>query len=501
MTFHPEYLFVIIIAFLLSTILYDFKKRRKIKVVKQNLSKIEEAVAHIRELTNGESFLRFSKLTSFHEKYSPLRDTITFKPQKIKLPAELRSVFNTFIKWYDDGTSQKDSYNDEFIKKELIERSNFFKSLNQYPLTDKQCRSIVINEDNNLIVAGAGTGKTTTLVSKAIYLINCLNVPKEKILLLAFTKKAANEMKKRIEKHIKNEIDVLTFHALGRSVISKAENSPPSLAFNDSNPTVVKRFLNSILEELVTEPKYLKVLNKFFLHYLRPYKSIEKFNNRGEYLNYLKSLGNLTLKKSSKGEIMKSMEEVQIANYLFVNGINYEYEKQYEHNTSSSKFKQYQPDFYLVDSGIYLEHFALIDKAGNVPHWFDSKDGNSPRQSYNDGIKWKRSIHKKHNTTLIETYSYEMRQGNLFANLEKKLKNKGVIFNKQSEIEIYRRIKEINEIPLLINLIMTFINLMKSNGYKIKDIQEKIDSNERLFSFFRDSNSILQKVSRIFNKK
>ncbi|MCB2298615.1 hypothetical protein [Clostridium tagluense] len=52
-------------------------------------------------------------------------------------------------------------------------------------------------------------------------------------------------------------------------------------------------------------------------------------------------------------------------------------------------------------------------------------------ESYNDGIRWKRETHKKYNTKLIETYSYEKMEGNLLEKLEKQLKDAGVIFIKK----------------------------------------------------------------------
>ena len=59
-------------------------------------------------------------------------------------------------------------------------------------------------------------------------------------------------------------------------------------------------------------------------------------------------------------EQVKSYEELVIANYLYINGINYEYEKPYEHDISDKEHRQYHPDFYLTDNSIYLEHFGIF---------------------------------------------------------------------------------------------------------------------------------------------
>lgn len=59
-------------------------------------------------------------------------------------------------------------------------------------------------------------------------------------------------------------------------------------------------------------------------------------------------------------EYVKSYEELVIANFLFTNGINYEYERVYEVDTSTPEKRQYTPDFYLTDYGVYLEHYGMV---------------------------------------------------------------------------------------------------------------------------------------------
>jgi len=60
-----------------------------------------------------------------------------------------------------------------------------------YPLTVGQREAILHDEENALVVAGAGTGKTSTIVGKVGYLLNAGFARPEEILLLAFTRKLA----------------------------------------------------------------------------------------------------------------------------------------------------------------------------------------------------------------------------------------------------------------------------------------------------------------------
>ena len=68
---------------------------------------------------------------------------------------------------------------------------------------------------------------------------------------------------------------------------------------------------------------------------------------------------------------MKSYGEVEIANFLYLNGIEYIYESPYKIDTRTKEFGQYKPDFYLPDYDIYIEYFG-IDRNGNPPAYFQN---------------------------------------------------------------------------------------------------------------------------------
>ncbi|MCP6313285.1 UvrD-helicase domain-containing protein, partial [Klebsiella pneumoniae] len=81
---------------------------------------------------------------------------------------------------------------------------------------------------NNLLVASAGSGKSATMVGKVAYVLEKKLYRPEEILVLAFNKSAADELKVRIAKQMKVDEDavgcrVTTFHALGRDIIQEVE--------------------------------------------------------------------------------------------------------------------------------------------------------------------------------------------------------------------------------------------------------------------------------------
>ncbi|MCR5024720.1 MAG: UvrD-helicase domain-containing protein, partial [Lachnospiraceae bacterium] len=191
--------------------------------------------------------------------------------------------------------------------------------------------------------------------------------------------------------------------------------------------------------------------------------------NETEYEEYLRTNPPITL----KGDKVKSYGEMDIANFLYRNGIAYEYEKEYAVDIRTKDRYQYYPDFYLTDYGYYIEYFGINEK-GEVPSFFSSKRGKSPSEEYQEGMEWKRKLHKEKGTVLIDSYSYERSQGVLLSSLEHKLKELDVEFKPLSSKEIWDQVSESNtgqDLSGIAELMSTVINLMKSNEYELEDFR------------------------------
>ena len=280
----------------------------------------------------------------------------------------------------------------------------------------------VSEEDNTLVVAGAGTGKTTTILGKLAYLIDRLRVLPEDILLLSFTGKAVEELESRVKKHFPDtNIEVRTFHSFGLSVIGKVLGSRPDIAFENNSDR--QEWIDDKFRELLELPKYLQSAVNYFAYLFKPVDIKPQFNNLDEYYKYIKTEKVMTFKK----ELVKSQQEAMIANFLYLNSINYKYEYAYKFKTADQDHRQYKPDFYLSDYDVYIEHFG-IDREGKV----NFAPGNSEKNTilsykYNEEMRWKRNLHSEHQTKLIETFSYEFTERNWEEKLINKLKEQNVV--------------------------------------------------------------------------
>jgi len=164
----------------------------------------------------------------------------------------------------------------------------------------------------------------------------------------------------RIKSRLNHNLQVKTFHSFGLEIIGRVEGKKPSVSMLSMDNLKLWKKVESFIFANLKDEVFSKLLNEYFLFYFHEYKSIFNFKTKGEYIDYLKA----NEIRSLKGDVVKSLE-CDIANFLYVNGIEYEYERDYEVGTSSTKYRQCKPDFYLPEHGIYIEHFAL-NAEGNL---------------------------------------------------------------------------------------------------------------------------------------
>lgn len=478
--------------------------------IMQRINKIRLGTADFSHYLKNESgYFNNYRLISWSENYSYLVEGIQSRPfEFIRLDANDVETIKKFIHFNKNGTSLRADYNKKFIPNELQLYKGFFKNVEKHGLDKDQQIAVVTDEDNNIVIAGAGSGKTTTIVGKVNYVIDKYKVSPQEILLISFTNKSATTLAERIDFE---GVEAKTFHKFGIDVVTTVEKKKPSI-FDEQQ---FKPLLTKFFKEQTEIGNYLQKVTTFFTDFLKPEIPQDNFENQGEYFQYLKDQNFKPYKtkeilhkgkKTFKMEVVKSIEECKIANFLLFNGVNYEYEFPYIHDTATQAFKQYKPDFTINPKAntVYLEHFA-INKNGEVPHFFaDAKKGQTIEQAtkaYNDGIEWKRKLHLSNNTSLIETYSHEMFEGILFENLSERLSENGVQLFPKTPEEIWKIISEAakDEVNSFITLFQTFITLMKSNNFKIIDIIEKNRSIKDEFQQKRNARFI-EIITPIFDK-
>lgn len=478
-----QLLLVIVGLVVALKVFLNFKRKPKPDLT-LDLKEIENALSEIKQLTGFEKYLAKQDQTHFLNKYKAVYNVFKRKNKYRWLDQDTKSKIEAFYNFYHNISTTANTYNQEYTKQEISHFEDFFNTLEKYPLSKDQMTAIVTDEDNNLVVAGAGTGKTTTIAGKVAYLLKKQLAQAEEILVISFTKTAVEEMGDRIRLYLNDDtvsskLKIKTFNSYGFEVmrtVRKKENL--TTAFTDEKELYL--FIQNQFKELfLTNEQYSKTATNFIAFFSRPQRDEHAFENGDDYHKYEKSFQNRGL----DGKKYKSKEEVEIANFLLLNNVKYEYEYIYPllEEDKDPTYGTYQPDFYLVDYKIYLEHFG-IDRNGNVSSRLSKKGSLSAKDSYNAGMKWKREIHDKYQTKLLETYSYENTEGRLLTNLKSKLEACEVKMDRKSPeeiLDIFTANEEfINEFT---KLIVTFMNLMKSNKFEPGDIKKKSDKRTRVF--------------------
>jgi len=312
-----------------------------------------------------------------------------------------------------------------------------------------------------LVVAGAGTGKTSVLLGRAKFLVLDGRAKPSEILILAFNKKAQEEIRARAEQ-MDLPIVSRTFHGFGREILlDEAQTSGDTTSSNSSSiestmdiafNTDVKldRFFREALASLAGTPLG-ETLRRFFAAELVPTYGHDEFETIDEYAQFVRNGIPITL----NGERVKSHGEWLIANFLYSMGVPYEYERVYVGKTDQASF--HKPDFAVRDD-LYIEYFG-IDRSGNTAPWIDSV-------KYGNDMKWKRDAHERNGSTLIPLYYYELKEGSLLEKLASELLRHSVAFKPRAMHELLYAANEVGYSSRLLKLLERFLGFYRAGDYQ-----------------------------------
>ena len=423
---------------------------------------------HNEILSVSERYISNTDQRNLHRNYRILNEQVkTLSNKTINNNEDIK----LFYQIYKDLEIWVIQSNKLFIEREFKEMELFFQNIDGKSLDMQQQEACIVDEDNVLVLAGAGSGKTLTISAKVKYLTEKLNVHPNDILLISFTAKSANEMTERINNKLNIPVEAKTFHKLGLSIITNANKRRPEI-YTDFNKFINNYFSNNVQ----SNPSVIRDIVYFYSSFLSIPKNLEDFETLSEYYHNQSTLNLVTLrskveakkvelqnkKTTLKFERVKSLEEVLISNFLYLNGVDYEYEKEYPYKGDNYR-KKYRPDFYLPEYDLYLEHFGITEDS-KAP-WLSEIE----EKKYLEDMRWKRNWHKQNGTVLLESYSYFNKNGLLLEKLKSLLLKHKVSFRPIDLLPVYKELTEKqdkeNEFKEFKKLISTFITLYKSNGY------------------------------------
>lgn len=385
---------------------------------------------------------------------------------------------------YEQADKLVEEANEAYLAARLIEEKEYLDHILKdvdpvIRLDDDQRRVVLSDEDYSLVVAGAGAGKTTTVAAKVKYLVEKRGIDPSQILIISFTNKAVKELRDKINENLQIPCPIATFHSTGNAILHK--NNPEQLNIVDGSK-LYYCVQNYFREKILRDPSVVDSLILFFASYFdAPYEGddINHFFHHMANANYATMRSELNdfkeeiidrrskKKTTIQNETVRSIQEVEIANFLYLNSIDYVYEPIYKYNISMAK-KPYTPDF-MIKQGehlAYLEHFGITEDGQNF--LYDKEELEAYKKAINDKVL----LHRKHHTELLYTFSSFRDGRSISQHLEESLVQHGFTLKRRPNEEIVRKLVDSEEnkyIRRLVFLVTNFIRNFKTNGYDERD--------------------------------
>jgi DNA helicase IV len=377
-------------------------------------------------------------------------------------------------------------YNAEFVERKKKQYEELWKK-SPIKLDDNQLNAIVKDDKHNLIVAGAGSGKTEVLITRIAYLTERKpdRISPDRILALAYQEKAAREIRTRLEERFHSDVKVKTFHALGREIVSThatlANLAPPQTAFSkDNDDKEHQQFVKEIYDRLMANGDFQNDVMQFMQSYPDSFlpKDASDFATKEEYYAYIRNLRYVALDNTK----VKSEAEREILNFFIMHEFNGQriqvrYESPAEWmRTMDNHHRDPRPDFFFPEFNLYLEHWGL-DKQGRVPTWFDQTT-----EQYKQGMKLKKmSFARQNHFGLIETYSWEYYEEGFLDKVRERFLDAVGGDTKLTRVPYEKLVNTIwwecrKNVEALPSNISKFIKIAKTYNLSPEDIRKRISS-------------------------
>lgn len=422
--------------------------------------------------------LKTAKLTTVLSFGIPYVDQVVFHAIFFVPQVDLMSTLFLFslivifalLLWFWKGSSPKqDTTKTESL---LLKHKELFDNLFPHPLTMEQRLSIVDDSHRALVIASAGSGKTTTLLGRYAFLLEEGLASPQEILVLAFNKAIEQELSEKIRNLPGGpDPEVYTFHGLGLELLNRVEGRKKVdiLAESSSDGLLNSNNVQRIIDR--AKGRYSKIeqwISEFRAEC--PYHQIEEFAT--DEREYNEAVSSYPYRRESfqpgkdfrprripsldKRYWVRSQQELAIINSLIIKGVCVEYEKPHPDG-------EITPDFYYPEIDLWHEHFAI------------DRNGDSPFEGYVETFRQKKELYGNQDRDVLFTYSYEYYEGTVFEKIFKKLDERGISYNPPTKEYIDRRLGELYTDDTY-NLIARCIKLFKSNGLSPESLSVLFDS-------------------------
>ncbi|WP_018294672.1 UvrD-helicase domain-containing protein [Mariprofundus ferrooxydans] len=482
--------------------------QHKISIQKKWISIVEQERAQIYDQSR---YLRHSKASGFASKWSEhfgkysrlsqycLNHPMSSDSQRLTI-GRIQARLNQLQPYLDDFSNIRKRHNDDYISRYQSLEADFFETVESSPLNENQIKSVLVFDDATLVVAPAGSGKSSCIVAKIGFAIKTGMFIDKEILALSYNKAAAKSLQSRLNNKLgqtlgrKVTVSAKTFHGFGLSILTqKYGKELPSVLKEDEGEEhrLIKLTINSLIDE---SHEFQSALSTWLM--LSAYESPELTGSGENHIDECESRYERCCRELVRAKrdgrkffepmiptldeniYVRSLEERNIVNWLLLHSVKFDYERPDWDgarilglgNFKNGKPKPYKPDFTYKGSRIdpvtgenqeitvFHEHFAL-DANGRAPAWMNGEI----YEAYANG---KREMFKKRGTLIsfFETRSHDAKTGNIFSILERSLRKNGVSIGSQNHTIRQKALSAFRESSVHESLLIDFVLRFKDSG-------------------------------------
>ncbi|CNL29211.1 Helicase IV (75 kDa helicase) [Yersinia aldovae ATCC 35236] len=227
----------------------------------EEMSQVCAAVLHkqvesIKRIEQQDKWFKRSELGQLQAAIREAFGALPLPVQRLTEFESCRADYEQCLRWLQQGNRSVERRNQLWADRVLVEYQDFFQQVETSPLNESQRRAVVNGEDSVLVLAGAGSGKTSVLVARAGWLLRRNEALPEQILLLAFGRQAADEMNSRIKQRLAvDDIQAKTFHALALQIIQQGSRKTPVISKLESDSQARRSLLITHWQQQCSEKK------------------------------------------------------------------------------------------------------------------------------------------------------------------------------------------------------------------------------------------------------
>lgn len=401
------------------------EKEEFARFLEDTSKQISVAYHEYADIFHTPSYIDIHTTNAWKQRFNSLHDTASSylkdgMIEKKKLPRKYVESFAKMGAMYAHIDEQRIKHNNKNTSPKKNDAISAFAKILEGKAPTEEQLSAILSKDSRVLISGApSTGKTTTLKAKMEYL--SLKHSKEDMLFVSAA-------------------DLDRIAGIAKNVLEKSGINTEKLHCSEASRDILPAKAKEFLSERSSDNSYRNRLIDYYLKFHAAGHTVFEFDSREEYDKFIKIFPPVSL----KGEHLKSYEELDIANFLYALGVEYEYHAPFKADVSLKGARtRYKADFTLKDYNICINVYEL-DESGSVAESDESAlaDAEYASKQYEETINDIRAIHEEAEVPLIECYSRDKHTGSMLSKLQTELSASGVSFNIKNDAELIEAIMQ-----------------------------------------------------------